>query len=305
MAIDFLLNKGCSTTRINMKRIVVTGCTSGFGLLTVQALAKRGHTVYATMRNIRSRNAEVANGLRHWAMTNNVDIRIVELDVTSDMSVEKAVAQIVYDAGQIDVLINNAGVLVWGLSETLSTRQMEQIFQVNVFGAYRMNKAVLPYMHRRNSGLLIQLSSGLSRLHLPCLGAYSATKAAVDTMAEILHYELSKTGIDSIIIQPGPYPATDLFNKLIPADSSLVTKHHGEFESRMKQCIRNLFTQTRECREPGEVAHLIAEIVDAPRDRRRLWTTIGMGVGEVYIDAINENTHQFSQRVQHLLGIQS
>ena len=286
-----------------MKKIIVTGSSSGFGLLTVQILAKKGHTVYATMRNVHTKNAGAALALSDWARLNNTDIRIVELDVTSDASVNKAVTQIIQDAGQIDVLINNAGLLIWGLSETLSTKQMVQIFQVNVFGADRMIKAVLPQMHLQHCGLIIQLSSGLSRLHLPYLGAYSATKAAIDTLAETLHYELNNTGIDSIIIQPGAYPATDLFNKLIAADTPSVVMRYGESGSKIKQGIHNLFTRPPGRREPIEVARLIAEIVDKPPDQRKLWTAIGIGWGQSYVDAINDSTLQYSKRVQSALGI--
>ena len=105
------------------------------------------------MRNVKTKNAEAAQNLRVCSKKNNADIKVVELDVTSDESVHKAVTQIAEDAEQIDVLVNNAGLLIWGLSETLSTKQTEQVFQVNVFGSDRMNKAVLPYMHHQNSGL--------------------------------------------------------------------------------------------------------------------------------------------------------
>lgn len=288
-----------------MKKIIVTGSASGFGLLTVQTLAQKGHTVYATMRNVKTKNAGAAQSLRDWAKENNAVIKVVELDVTSDESVHKAVTQIAEDAGRIDVLINNAGLLIWGLSETLSTKQTEQVFQVNVFGSDRMNKAVLPYMHHQNSGLLIQLSSGLSRLHLPYLGAYSAAKAAIDTLAETLHYELSKTGIDSVIIQPGVYPTTDLFNKLMPADTPFGAQQYGEFESKVKRGIANLFAYTPESPEPTEVAHLIAEIIQTPQGQRKLWTAVGIGAGQPLVEGINESTHQFSQHVQGALGIYS
>lgn len=288
-----------------MKKIIVTGSASGFGLLFVQTLAKKGHTVYATMRNVNTKNAAAAQSLKDWAEENNADIRVVELDVTSDESVQKAMAEITEETGQIDVLINNAGLLMWGLSETLSTTQVEQVFGVNVFGADRMNKAVLPYMHQQNSGLIIHLSSGLARLHLPYLGAYSAAKAAIDTLAETLHYELSKTGIDSIIVQPGVYPTTDLLSKLIPADNPSAEQKYGEFGSKIKQGIGYLFANTPESPDPIEVAHLIAEIMEAPHQERKLWTAIGLGAGQPAVEGINESTHQFSSHVQSALGMHS
>lgn len=286
-----------------MKKIIVTGSSSGFGLLTVQTLAKQGHIVYATMRNLRTRNAKVVENLNIWAEQNNADIRIVELDITSDESVKNAISQIAQDAGGIDVLINNAGLLTWGLSETVSTRQLEEIFQVNVFGADRMNKAVLPYMHQANSGLIIHLSSGLSRLHLPYLGAYSATKVAIDTLAETLHYELRETGIDSVIIQPGAYPATDLFSKIMPADNPKAADRYGEYGARIEQGIGYLFAASPDSPEPNEVAELIAKIIDTSKPERTIWTAIGLGDGQPVIESINESTHQISLHVQRMLGI--
>ena len=288
-----------------MKKIIVTGSSSGFGLLTVQTLAQKGHTVYATMQNTDIKNTNAAQRLRSWAEENNADVRTVEVDITNDESVHKAVKKIADDAGQIDVLINSAELLIWGLSETLSTRQLEQVFEVNVFGSDRMNKAVLPYMHQQDHGLIIQLSSGLSRLHLPCLGAYCAAKAAIDALAETLHYELRKTGIDSIIIQPGAYPSTELFNKLIPADNPLAAYKYGEFGPKIKQGINFLFAGTPDSPQPTEVARLIAEIIEMPRDERKLWTSIGLGAEQSSLEAINDSIQLFSKQVQGVLGIYS
>lgn len=288
-----------------MKTIIVTGSGSGFGLLTVQTLAKQGHTVYATMRNVETKNATAAKELQSWAKENNVDVRVVELDITSDTSVQSAVSAIAKEAGRIDVVVNNAGLLIWGLSETLSTSQVEQLFQVNVFGSDRLNKAVLPFMHQQNSGLLIHLSSGLSRLHLPYLGAYSAAKAAIDVLAETLHYELRETGIDAVVVQPGAYPSTDLFAKLIPADKPEAAAVYGNFGKKIEQGIGYIFTPTPESPDPIEVAQLIAELVAQSKAERKTWTAIGLGGGQPTIEGINTTTEQFSLHVQGAVGILS
>lgn len=286
-----------------MKTIIVTGSGSGFGLLTVQTLAKKGHTVYATMRNVETKNAEAAKELQNWAKGNNADVRIVELDITSDASVQSAVNTIAKEAGRIDVVVNNAGLLIWGLSETLSTSQVEQVFQVNVFGSDRLNKAVLPYMHQQNSGLLIHLSSGLSRLHLPYLGAYSAAKAAIDVLAETLHYELKETGIDAVVVQPGAYPATDLITKLIPADRPESAEIYGDFGKKIEQGIGYIFTPTPESPDPIEVAQLITDLVTQSKAERKTWTAIGLGAGQPTIEGINTTTEQLSLHVQGAVGI--
>ncbi|WP_179412702.1 SDR family oxidoreductase [Mucilaginibacter sp. E4BP6] len=287
-----------------MKKIIVTGSGSGFGLLTVKTLAKQGHTVYATMRNTNSRNEDNAKSIKQWAEENNADVRIVELDVTSDTSVNSAIKKIAEDAeGTIDVLINNAGLFIMGLSESLSNKQVDQLFQVNVLGADRMIKAVLPYMHAQKSGLLIQISSGLSRLHLPYLGAYTAAKVAIDALAEIYHYELLKSGIESIVVQPGAYPTTDIFsNQLLPENEAAV-KGYGEYGEKIKQGIGYLFAATPESPDPQDVADLLAEIVNTPRGERKQWTAIGIGAGQPAVDGINESIGEFSKSVQNALGI--
>jgi NAD(P)-dependent dehydrogenase (short-subunit alcohol dehydrogenase family) len=287
-----------------MKKIIVTGSSSGFGLLTVQKLAQNGHTVYATMRNVQTKNAKQARDLRQWAIASSVDVRIVELDVTSDESVSQAITKIIAEAKQIDVLINNAGMMTLGLSESLSTKQLEQIFQVNVFGVHRMNNAVLPYMRLQQNGLIIQISSSLSRLHLPWLGVYSATKAAVDTLSETLHYELSKAGIDCVIIQPGVYPSTNLYSNINHAGEPLSPLKYNESVSEIEQSIHRLFTHTSES-DPREVAEIITKIIDTPPGKRKLWTQVGIKLGEVYVDFINESIYLYSQRMQSLLGISS
>lgn len=289
-----------------MKKIIVTGSSSGFGLLTVKTLAAKGHTVYATMRNVGTKNAETAQQLLDWAKINHADVKVLELDVTSDASVQEAVGKIAAETnGQIDVLINNAGNLVDGFLESLSTRQVEWLFQVHVFGVDRMNKAVLPYMHQRNSGLLITITSGLSRLHLPYLGAYSAAKAAADTLAETLQHELQKTGIDSVVVQPGAYPGTDLIKNRVEPEYPEAEKPYGDFAVKVKTGIGNLFATTPQNADATEVAVLISNIIDTPAKQRKTWFPIGLGAGMPLIEGINDSTGSFSDTLQSALGIKN
>jgi len=140
----------------------------------------------------------------------NLRLGVVELDVTDDRSVNDAVDRIVRDAGRIDIVVNNAGISCWALTETSTVEQTKQLFETNFFGVLRVNRAVLPHMRKRRSGLLIHISSVAGRLVMPSLGIYCATKFALEAMAETLRYELSQLGIDSVIVEPGPYP-TDIF----------------------------------------------------------------------------------------------
>ncbi|QIP14590.1 SDR family NAD(P)-dependent oxidoreductase [Spirosoma aureum] len=287
-----------------MKRIILTGSSSGFGWLTAKTLAKQGHIVYATMRNVTTTNAAVAQTIRQWAIDQDVAIRVVELDVTSDASVQQAMAEIADDAnGQIDVLINNAGIVITGLNESLSAEQANQIFQVNVLGADRMIKAVLPYMHAQKSGLLMHLSSGLARLHLPLLGVYSASKAAIDALAETYHYELRALGIDSVIVQPGAYPTTDLMAKQINPANPDVEEVYGETILPIKRGIAHMFTPTEKSPDPQEVADLIARLVETPAGQRPLWNAIGISGIQPYVEQLNQTTQQLAATVFNAIGV--
>lgn len=281
-----------------MKNIILSGSSSGFGLLTAQTLAKQGHTVFATMRNVSTTNAAAAHQLRQWAVDNNADIQVVELDVTSDASIKTAITEIADKAnGKIDVLINNAGIAAIGLNESFSSEQVNQIFQVNVIGADRLIKAVLPYMHQQKSGLLIQLSSGLARLHLPHMGAYVAAKAAIDALAETYHYELRSSGIDSVIVQPGGYPTTDIIAKqLTPANLS-VEANYSDDTLQLKSAVAGLFVPSETSPDPQEVADLIADIVETPTGQRSIWHPIGVGAILPYVQQLNAGTEQLAGAV--------
>lgn len=195
-------------------RILITGCSSGFGALTARQLVETGATVFAGVRDRHTRNAAAADELIASARGPGA-LEVLDLDITSDASVDAAVAA----AGELDVLINNAGIAAAGLIETFTIAQAEQIFAVNFFGTLRMTRAVLPQMKRRGSGLLLHVTSELARIVLPGLGIYAASKFAIDALSECLHYELAATGVQSIVIQPGTYPTTGILPKLLaPAD---------------------------------------------------------------------------------------
>lgn len=285
------------------KTIIVTGSSSGFGLLTVKTLAAAGHTVYATMRNIETKNAPQVKELKEWAAANKADIRVFELDVTSDPSVNKAISDIAKDSnGKIDVLVNNAGLFVWGLSEEVTTSQLEDIFRINVFGVDRVIKAVLPYMRKQQDGLLITISSGLARLHLPYLGAYQATKAAVDVLGTTYHYELKKSGIDSVIIQPGAMK-TDLFSKKLEAGNSAIEEAYGEYGRSIRRGVEALLSPKPESADPQVVADAILETIGQSKSERKLWTVLGIGGLQPTVEAINSSTGALSSGVMENIGI--
>jgi NADP-dependent 3-hydroxy acid dehydrogenase YdfG len=164
--------------------ILVTGASSGFGLMTARALAQAGHTVYASMRETEGRNAPRVAEAAAWSKAEGFDLRTVELDVQSDSSTEAGVAQILKDAGSLDVIVHNAGHMVFGPAEAFTPEQFIQQYDVNVLGAQRVNRAALPHMRGRGKGLLVWVGSSSTRGGTPpFLAPYFAAKAAMDALA--------------------------------------------------------------------------------------------------------------------------
>ena len=276
-----------------MKQIILTGSASGFGLKAVKALALKGHTVYATMRNVAGANATVAQELKDWAKAHNVRVEVVEMDVANTISVNTAIAEIAKKSGsRIDVLINNAGVSYYGLGEALTIEQTEQIFQVNTLGPERTMKAVLPYMHAQKEGLIINVTSVQSRNHIPSLSTYNASKAALDAASVGYHYELKSSGIDVVTIQPGAYQTTDITNKGIVGKNNEVEAKYGADALDFKRALIEYFVPTPESGDPQEVADAMLKLVEQPKGERPLWTIVGGGPMTEKFQEINQATKE-------------
>jgi NAD(P)-dependent dehydrogenase (short-subunit alcohol dehydrogenase family) len=134
------------------KVIVITGASSGFGLLSANALAKAGHTVYASMRDTAGRNAPQAADGKKFAHDNQVDLRPIEMDVSSEKSIEAAIRQIVAERGRLDVLIHNAGHMVFGPAEAFTPEQLAELYDINVLSTQRVNRVALPQMRKSAKG---------------------------------------------------------------------------------------------------------------------------------------------------------
>src|SRR6056297_2948866 len=159
-----------------MKNIIITGSSSGFGLKAAKDFADQGNKVFATMRNPDGKNADKKAELEAYSS----HIKVVEMDVTSDDSVNKAMEIILEDAGTIDVLINNAGIMYIGITEAYSVEQSRFQMETNYFGAIRTMQAVLPAMRKEGSGLIINTSSLVGRISPPFFSTYTATKHALE-----------------------------------------------------------------------------------------------------------------------------
>ena len=168
-----------------MKQVIlISGASSGFGAITARALAQAGHTVYASMRETTARNRPQVEAVKKFAADNHVDLRTVELDVASQESVDKAVAQIVAENGRLDVVIHNAGHMVFGPAEAFTAEQLAELYDINVVSTQRVNRAALPVLRQQGRGLVVWVGSTSTRGGTPpYLAPYFAAKAGMDAMA--------------------------------------------------------------------------------------------------------------------------
>ena len=276
---------------------LITGTSSGFGRLIAETLARKEFHVFATMRNAKTRNAAAAHELEQLAQRESLNLRVLELDVTQDASLEHAVSEVAAKCGRIDVLVNNAGYGIMDLSETVTVAQAQRQLDVNFFGVLRMNRAVLPVMKRQGSGLLLHVSSGGGRLAIPGMGLYCASKFAMEALAETYRYELASQGIDSVILEPGPY-ATPIADKLETGEDESRRAGYGE----MAQVPRKVLAGIRSSRaNPQEIADKVLEIIETPAGQRQLRYRVGGGGRGV--ERINALTEEIQAQLLEAFGI--
>ncbi len=269
------------------KIILITGCSSGFGRLSAQTLARQGHGVYAGMRDLDGRNKGVAAALRSMAADEGLDLQVIELDVTRGASINTAVAAVVADRGRIDVLVNNAGVMNVGITEGFTPEQIRQQMEVNYLGPLVLDRAVIPHMRRQQSGLLIHVSSLAGRLVFPYFGIYCASKFALEAVAEAYRYELSSQGIDSVIVEPGPFATALISTSPKPEDQARLAEY-GEVAQVPDKMLASFeeFYKTADAVDPQVVADDIATLVAMPHEARPLRTVSGLDYGVRELNAM-------------------
>jgi NAD(P)-dependent dehydrogenase (short-subunit alcohol dehydrogenase family) len=250
------------------KVILVTGASSGFGRLTAEALAKAGHTVYASMRDTAGRNQPQVEAIAAFSKQHNADLRTVELDVQSQDSADAAVAKVVADAGRLDVLVHNAGHMSFGPAEAFTAEQFALLYDINVLGAQRVNRAALPLMRGQKQGLLVWVSSSSSAGGTPpYLAPYFAAKAAMDAMAVQYARELARWGIETSIVVPGAFTkGTNHFTHAgTPADKARAAEYEAGPYAGFGAEIQKAFAAiVPEDADVAEVAAAIVELVGAP-----------------------------------------
>jgi len=281
--------------------VLISGTSSGIGRLAAQTLARAGHTVYASMRCVGTKNREAAEFLSALAEKEGLALRIIELDVTKEESVIRAVDSLLQAAGHLDVLVNNAGHMAIGIAEAFTERQVAEQLDVNFLGPVRLCRAVLPNMRQRGSGLIIHVSSIVGRVLFPGCAFYCASKFALEAYAEVLHYELTGSGIESVIVQPGPFPTRLLANSPAPADDERA-RAYGDIAD-MRAMFMNVFENffaSEQATDPQDVADAIARLVVTPATLRPLRTVCGPDYGA---RAINANTAPIQAEVLRALGM--
>lgn len=269
------------------QKILITGASGGFGKLIVNTLLSKGHQVAAAMRDINGKNQKVAQELRDGGAI------IIELDVTDEQSVADGVKNAIAGMNGLDILINNAGVGTLGMQEFFTTEDYKRLFEVNVFGVQRMNRAVVPYFREKKKGLIIYTSSLLGRIALPFYGPYQASKWALEAMAENYRVELSTFGIENCIIEPGGYPTTFMENLLKPSDNSRTTSY-GDFMKFPEHMFGSFETvlKNNPQQNPQRVADTLAELIERPYGQKPFRTTVDfIGMGD-HVGKYNEHLEQ-------------
>ena len=252
---------------MNSKQVVlITGSSTGFGRLFTETLAQKGHTVFATMRDLGGRNAKNVSEIRALAEKESLPIHVLELDVTNDASVERAVNAAIAKASRIDVAINNAGYYLSGLEEAVTTEQAQRLMDTNFIGPVRVNRAVLPHMRRQRSGVLMHISSGAGRVVVPSAGFYCASKFALEALAEAYSYELAAQGIESVIVEPGQYE-TPVFGNTVRAADEARTTTYGAAKEIPAKVNAALSSTTGNAQE---VADTVLRIIETPAGERQL-----------------------------------
>jgi NAD(P)-dependent dehydrogenase (short-subunit alcohol dehydrogenase family) len=284
------------------KVVVITGSSTGFGRDAAETLARRGYTVFASMRDCSGKNAAHKTALEELAKRENLLLFVQELDVSSDDSVEAGVKEIVKRSGRIDVLINNAGIGALGVTEGYTMAQWQRLFDVNLFGIVRMNRAVLPVMRRQGSGLLLHVSSAAGRVCTPYFAVYSASKYALEALADSYRYELKPFGIDSVIVEPGIHKTPIIEQFMPPEDSRVVAEYPSEsnYSARVKAVFDGA-NASPDTPGPREVVEAFVSLIETPMGERPFRTVPTLAMQPLLKD-LNAMSDGIRQTVAHVFG---
>lgn len=237
--------------------VLITGCRSGFGKLAAIEVARRGHVVYAGLRDLSTQGAlmEAATGL---------DVRPVQLDVTAPEEREEVVSAILEEHGSLDGLVNNAGIAIGGMLEELEEDEIRRVMEVNFFAVWALSRLIVPVMREQRSGAIVNISSRSGVYALPAMGAYASSKWALEAMSESWRHELRPFGVRVTLIEPGPYK-TDIWGRAHTYGRN--AKHPDSPYAKLLEPLEALVVEAqRTAHDPQDVARKIADLLehDAP-----------------------------------------
>jgi NAD(P)-dependent dehydrogenase (short-subunit alcohol dehydrogenase family) len=242
-----------------MRIVMITGCSTGIGLVAAQHLARRGNRVYAT-----ARQPDRSSGLQA-ALAAEPNLRTLPLDVTDEASVATAVETILAREGHIDALVNNAGIGTFGTIEFAPEAELRATFETNFWGVIRVTRAVLPSMRARRSGVIVNITSVAGRLAGPAMGVYPATKYALEAASEALAREVYSLGIRVAIVEPG-FVVTPILDKALDTLHLSEQSPYADVERR----VHMMFTNAKQVgSDPQVIAEVIEEAIVSNASRLR------------------------------------
>ncbi len=238
------------------KIILITGTSSGFGLLTAVHLSSKGHKVYATMRDLRKQDY-----LKSKVAEAGGEVTILPLDVTHSESITNVVKEIASDHGYLDVVVNNAGYGIGGFFEDMTDEEIRQQMDVNFFGVQNVTRAVIPLMRSRRKGTIINISSISGLNASPCFGAYSASKWALEGFSESLYHELKFFGINVCLIEPGTYRTKIFFeNARYAKNFDNLDSPYYAMSQHLKTMVLDYVKKTD--KDPKRIAFLVEKLMN-------------------------------------------
>lgn len=270
-------------------KILVTGSSGAFGSLTCIQLVENGHQVVGTMRSISGKNEAIANELK------SKGVALVEMDVTNEESVNAGIKSAIETMDGLDTVFNNAGIGANGILECFTSDDIEKMFDVNVFGVQRLMRAVLPHLRQQGKGTIIHTSSCIGRVTTPFLASYSASKYALESLAEGYRAELSGFGIESCIVEPGGFPTGFMSGMITPSDTERLSEY-GEMANLPETSLNGYVAYVESIPEqrPERVAEAVVRLVNTPFGEKPFRTVVdfsGLKDGiENYNKVLNETT---------------
>ncbi len=281
-------------------KILVTGASGAFGSLTCIQLAANGHQVVGTMRSLQGKNQKLADELTAKG------VALVEMDVTKEESVTAGVDAAIASMGGLDTVFNNAGIGANGILECFTTDDLLRMFDVNVFGVQRLMRAVLPHLRTQGKGTIIHTSSCIGRVTTPFLASYSASKYALESLAEGYRAELSGFGIESCIVEPGGFPTGFMGGMITPSDATRMHQY-GEMATLPETSIQGYVAYVESIPEqrPERVAEAVAALIEIPFGEKPFRTVVDFSGLKQPIENYNQVLNKTTKAIYTANGVEN